>query len=376
MPARLAVGLVGTGFIGGVHARSIARAGGELVGVCASTPQRSHEAARRLGAAQAFDKANDLVTADGVDVVHIAAPNAMHAELTMAALHAGKHVVCEKPLAVFSSDAEQMWQTAQERNLVGAVPFVNRFHPMAREARAQLGAGRHGVVHTVHGSYLQDWMLAADTTNWRVDAHLGGPSRAFADIGSHWVDLAEWLTGDRIVELVADTAVSVAQRPTGERQSFTAGAADPDAPKRHVETEDVASMLFRTSGGASGALIVSQVAAGRKNRLFIEVDASRGSVAFDQEDAEHLWMGSAQGARKLAREPLELSENARRYAVLPAGHAQGFQDCFDAFVADVYRSIHTRRPVEGLPTFADGMRSARIVEAVLSSAAQRIWIGV
>jgi predicted dehydrogenase len=372
----LRVGLVGTGFIGGVHARSIAAAGADLVAVASSTPARAQSAALRLGAGRAVDKGLDLVTAGDIDVVHIAAPNDLHAELTLAALEAGKHVVCEKPLATTVADASRMCALAQARGLVGAVPFVNRFHPMAREARVLVASGSYGAVHTVHGSYLQDWLLDPDATNWRVDAVRGGPSRAFADIGSHWVDLAEWITGDRIVELVATTSINVADRPVGERETFSTEPTGPDADRAAATTEDTACVVFRTDGGASGTLTVSQVAAGRKNRLWIEVDAQRNSITFDQEDAEHLLIGDGTGTRTLARDPIQLSSAARPYAVLPAGHPQGFQDCFDAFVRDVYRSIGDGAPVDGLPTFEDGLRSARVVDAVLASTRKHSWIEV
>jgi predicted dehydrogenase len=247
---------------------------------------------------------------------------------------------------------------------------------MAREARARVADGSYGAVHTVHGSYLQDWLLDPDATNWRVDAVRGGPSRAFADIGSHWVDLAEWITGDRIVELVATTSINVADRPAGERETFSVEPLAFDAGRAPATTEDTACVLFRTSGGATGTLTVSQVAAGRKNRLWIEVDAQRNSVTFDQEDAEHLRIGDDAGAQTLARDPNQLSASARPYAVLPAGHPQGFRDCFDTFVRDVYRSIDDGGPVDGLPTFADGLRSAQVVEAVLASTRAHSWIEV
>lgn len=405
MSTRLRVGLVGTGFIGSVHARSIHAAGADLVGVAASDPQRSQEAAHRLGARRAFASALDLVTDDGVDVVHITTPNDLHHPLALAALEAGKHVVCEKPLALSAADAAELRAAADARGLVGAVPFVNRFHPMAREARDQLLRGDHGSVHTIHGSYLQDWLLDPRGTNWRVASDRGGPSRAFADIGSHWCDLAEWLTGDRLTEVSATTSTVVAERPVGGGATFSGrsdlhgaplvadtgavdteiadtgaadtGAVDPEiADTGAVDTEDVACLVFRTAGGATGALTVSQVAAGRKNRLWIEIDATRHSVAFNQEEPEQLRVGAQRGADLLARDPGGLSAGSRPYAVLPAGHVQGFHDCFDAFVRDVYRTVGSGVVVEGLPTFADGERSARIVEAVLASADKHAWIEV
>ena len=239
---------------------------------------------------------------------------------------------------------------ASAAGCLGAVPFVNRFHPMAREARALVAGGSCGAVHTVHGSYLQDWLLDPDATNWRVDAVRGGPSRAFADIGSHWVDLAEWITGDRIVELVATTSINVADRPSVDRETFSTEPPGSDAGSRadHRPRTRLACS-FAPAAGPAGTLTVSQVAAGRKNRLWIEIDAEHNSVTFDQEDAEHLRIGDGIGARPCARDPNQLSSAAQPYAVLPAGHAQGFQDCFDAFVRDVYRSIDDGAPREGLP---------------------------
>jgi predicted dehydrogenase len=375
-------GLVGTGFIGSVHARSLRAAGITLAGVASSTPERAEAAARHLGADRAFASALELVQSPGIDVVHIATPNHLHFELTLAALQAGKHVVCEKPLALRLDDALQMAETAERCGLLGAVPFVYRFHPMAREARNRAQSSDHGPVRAVHGSYLQDWLVDPDEANWRVDLELGGPSRAFADIGSHWCDLAEWVTGHRISDLVATTAATVPERPGIGRPTFSAGSTAalrgaPDEPARKpVETEDLACLVLHTDMGAVGTVTVSQVAPGRKNRLWLEVDGERRSVVFDQEMPEELWIGQAASAESIKRDPAVLSEPARRYAILPAGHAQGFHDCFDAFVRDVYASIESGEPVEGLPTFADGVRAARITAAVLESAAKRSWIEV
>ena len=361
MPEQLRVGLVGTGFIGSVHARAIRSTGAQLVAVAASSPDRAREAGRRLRVDTVFDTGLELVTADVVDVVHVAAPNDVHAELSLAALSAGKHVVCEKPLALSVGDAEQMATGAEQRGLIGAVPFVNRFYPMAREARSRVREGGCGVVHTMHGSYLQDWLLSPESDNWRVDARRGGASRAFADIGSHWCDLAEWITADRITELVATTSTVLTERPPGGHP---------------VGTEDVATVLFRTARGVTGVLTVSQVAAGRKNQLRIEVDGTEQSVCFDQSIPDQLWIGGSRESRVVVSDPECLGAEARPYALLPPGHAQGFHDCFDAFVADVYRSIDQGAPVDGLPTFADGARSARIVEAVLASADKHAWTEV
>jgi len=371
---RLRVGVIGTGFVGRIHAHAARKAGAELVGVAASTQNRGVRAAVDLGAGEAFATAAELATDPRLDVVHVCTPNYLHLELAQLAIEAGKHVVCEKPLATSATDARALAQAAERAGVVAAVPFVYRFHPMVREARARILSGAIGRVTLLHGSYLQDWLLGETDTNWRVSAELGGASRAYADIGSHWCDLAEWLTGHRVTELVSTTQSTVTERPVGGSPTFSNG--DGSRESRPVDTEDIACLLFRTDRGALGSLTVSQVAAGRKNRLWIEVDGTAASVAFDQEDSEKLWVGSREASQLLLRDPGTLSEAARPYAVLPAGHAQGFNDCFGTFVSDVYSSIERGELADGLPTFVDGLRAAQIAEAVLDAEDKRAWVEV
>jgi predicted dehydrogenase len=334
--------VVGAGFMGRVHAESVRRAGGRVVAVTAGRPR----AAAVVGADNAYPDLTALLADAEIDVLHVCTPNSTHAEIAHAALSAGIHVICEKPLATNESDAADLVAAAAGR--VAAVPFVYRFHPMVREMRARLMSGEAGIVSSISGSYLQDWLAGAGDHDWRVDPALGGPSRAFADIGSHWCDLAEFVTGDRIARLSALTVV------VHERDGSP--------------TEDIASVHFATRSGVVGTLVVSQVAAGRKNRLHLEVSGTEASFGFDQEDPEKLWVGRREGNTTLLRDPATMSPQAARYARLPAGHAQGYQDCFDAFVADTYRAVRGEDTAEGLPTFDDGLRAVRITEAVLRSA--------
>jgi predicted dehydrogenase len=356
----LRAGIIGTGFMGEVHARAVRSAGATVVAVAGSSPERTESSLVRLGAARAASSALELVASDDIDVVHICTPNHLHEPLAAAALAAGKHVVCEKPLATTRADAERLASAAAAAGAIAAVPFVYRYHPMAREARARVASGETGAVRLVHGSYLQDWLSTPADDNWRVDARLGGASRAFADIGVHWCDLAEFVTGQRIVALAARTVTAHPQR----------GADD-----RTVDTEDAATLLFETDGGAIGTLVASQVTPGRKNRLWLSVDGAESSMAFDQELPETLWVGRRQDVALVQRGSELTSAEARRYSVLPPGHPQGYQDCFNAFVADTYRAIGGEAP-PGLPTFADGLRASVLTEAVLSSAASRAWVEV
>lgn len=359
------VGIVGMGFIGEVHARAVARCGGTLTAVACGTAEKAEAAAQRLGIPQAFTSAEELIVSPDVDVVHICTPNHLHDRLAELALKADKHVVCEKPLAVDSSGAARLAELAAASSRVAAVPFVYRYYPTVREARERLRRGDAGRVHLLHGSYLQDWLAGASQTNWRVDPALGGASRAFGDIGIHWCDLIEFTTGHRITELVASTAT-----PYGARDGVAATTKD-SAPL----TEDLATVMFRTDGGAAGSVVVSQTALGRKNRLWFSIDGEHAAYSFDQELPDSLWVGGQHVSTVVPRGSAVTSSAAAAYTRLPQGHPQGYQDCFDAFVSDVYAAIAGGDP-DGLPTFEDGLRSARITDAVMESTRTRGWVTV
>jgi predicted dehydrogenase len=357
MADRVRSGIIGVGFMGTVHARAVRRAGGIVSRIVGSTPESSRAAAERIGAEFISDTVKDLLAADDVDVVHVCTPNGSHGSLVRAAIAAGRSVVCEKPLAVDAAEARELTGLAEAAGVTATVPFVYRFYPTVREARARVGGGATGPVRLLHGSYLQDWLAEETDDDWRVDAAAGGSSRAFADIGVHWCDLVEFVTGHRITRVAARTVVAVPQRGG-----------------RRVETEDAAVVIFETDRGATGNLTVSQVTHGRKNRLWFSVDGAAESLAFDQENPESLWIGGREVNRHLVRGTGE-SPAASRYGVLPAGHPQGYQDCFDAFVADTYAAFGGDRP-DGLPTFADGLRAARITDAVLTSSRTERWVEV
>ncbi|HWK29736.1 MAG TPA: Gfo/Idh/MocA family oxidoreductase [Solirubrobacter sp.] len=348
------VAIAGTGFIGAVHARSARLAGGRLVGVAASSPERGLLAAATLGAERSFATAEELVESPDVDIVHICTPNHLHQPLAEAALAAGKHVICEKPLALDERGAQTLVDVAESTDLVAAVPFVYRYYPTAREARERVRTGATGPIRLIHGGYLQDWLLLPSDDNWRVDEQLGGASRAFADIGSHWCDMVEHVSGHRITRVSARLLTSVPERVT----------------------EDAAILQFETDRGAIGTAVVSQISAGRKNMLHFELDGAEEAVSFNQEEPETLWVGRREHATLIKRDPAHLSEPAARLATLPPGHPQGYNDCFDAFVADAYAAAVTGERPDGLPVFRDGLRAAHITAAVLSSARTETWVDV
>lgn len=354
----LRTGLLGGGFMAQVHSAAARAAGADLIGIATSSIDRAADAARRLGVLRAETDAAALLDAPDIDVVHVCTPNATHAALALAAIDAGKHVVCEKPLATSAVDARAVADAADARGVVGAVPFVYRYHPMVREARARVAGGELGALLSLDCAYLQDWMLLQDDDDWRADAATGGPSRAFADIGSHLCDLIEFVTGERIARLTART-----------RRVF------PTRGGREVANEDIAALLFELESGAIGTALISQMAPGRKNALSLELHGSAQSARFEQERPEELWFGAREGSRLLLRDPATAAPDAARVQRVPAGHPMGYQDAFDSFIADVHAAIRGEEP-DGLPTFADGVRAAVLTEAVLASAADQSWIEV
>jgi predicted dehydrogenase len=371
MTTRLRAAIAGVGFIGPVHLRAARLANAEIVGISGADPARARAAAAGLGVDRVFESSEALATDPHVDVVHICTPNHAHADLARLAIEAGKHVVCEKPLATTAAAAAELVVLAKRAGVVAAVPFVYRFHPVVREARGRVTDGQAGAIHLIHGSYLQDWLASPDDYNWRVDHVLGGPSRAFADIGTHWCDLVEFVSGHRIARISARTVTVFAERLSGKANAFQRAAGDRQ--RQAVVGEDAVTMMFDTDRGAAGTLVVSQVSQGRKNRLWFELDAANEAIAFDQEDPERLWVGTRDRQLTVLRDPARLSAASARYATLPAGHAQGYGDAFNAFVADTYAAIRDGIAPDGLPTFQDGLRAARITEAVLASARSQTW---
>jgi predicted dehydrogenase len=355
---KMRVAIIGGGFMAEVHSTAARAAGMAPVALLSSNKNSALAAAARLGIDEVYGSIEEMLET-GIDVVHVCSPNVTHLDYSIRAIEAGANVICEKPLATKSEDAVHMVAAARRWGRIGAVPFVYRFHPMVREARQAVKTGALGRILTIDGRYLQDWLLGQADDNWRVDSAVGGQSRAFADIGSHLCDLIEFVTGDRIDWVSARTRVVHKRRGTTTK----------------VSTEDIAAVLFETKNGALGTLMVSQLAPGRKNRLTLDISGDRRSVSFDQEQPESLWIGERGGSRTIVRDPLVLSPDAARLSRLPAGHAQGYQDAFNSFVADCYAATKGAAP-EGLPIFADGLRAVRVTEAVMASARTSDWVRV
>jgi predicted dehydrogenase len=372
----LRTGVVGTGFIGGVHVEALRRLGIEVVGVVGSSPER----ARAKALAPVVSTYEELLADHAVDVVHLTTPNHLHYPQVKQALAAGKHVVCEKPLAMTSEQSAELVELAVRSGLVHCTNFNLRFYPQVQQARALVREGAVGAIWNVHGGYLQDWLLLPTDWNWRLEPEKGGELRAVADIGSHWLDLVQFVTGMRVRSLLADlaTTIPVRQRPAGEVETF-AGATDVEREETEMTTEDLAHILLRFDDGARGSLVASQVSAGRKNSLRFEVDGSQAALAWDSERNEELWLGHRGKPNDiLLRDPALFAPEARARTGLPAGHAEGFADTFKELYSAVYTAVAAGGPPErpDYPTFADGHWENVLGDAVALSNRERRWVEV
>ena len=375
MAARPSAALVGTGFIAAVHLDALRRLGVDVFGVVGSSPDRAAEA----GFGEVYGSLGELLEDDRVDVVHLTTPNHLHYPQAKQALAAGKHVVCEKPLALTAAESRELAELADAAGVVHCTNFMARFYPLVQQARSLVREGSLGEIWNVHGSYLQDWLLRPTDWNWRLEPERGGELRAIGDIGSHWLDLVQFVTGSRIVEVFADlqTVIPVRRRPVGAVQTFAQTEAEGEDVA--IATEDLAHLLLRFEGGASGAVTVSQVSAGRKNMLAFELDAAEAALAWSSERPEELWLGHRDRANEvLMRDPSLLQPTARETTTLPGGHAEGFAETFRELYRRVYRAVESGGPPAELdyPTFADGHWENVLGEAIALSSRERRWIEV
>jgi predicted dehydrogenase len=371
--------LIGTGFIGPVHAEALRRLGIRLVGVLGSTPEKSAAAAKRLHIPRGYANLDDLLADTEAQVVHVASPNRHHFEQCRRALAAGKHVVCEKPLAMNSRESVELVALADRSRSVAAVCYNIRFYPLCLEARARIEQGWLGDIYHVTGSYEQDWLLGESDFNWRVLAEEGGALRAVADIGTHWLDLVQFVTGQKVTEVCADlaTLLPVRRRPRGSVETFQNKSNQPrETESVRIDTEDYGSVLCRLEGGGRGCFTVSQVTAGRKNCLRFEVAGSKGALAWDSERPNELWLGWRDKPNELLiRDPALLQPSVRPHADFPGGHNEGFPDTFKHLFRAVYDYINKgdRQAPRNFPTFTDGHREIVLCEAILRSHRQHCW---
>jgi predicted dehydrogenase len=372
--------IVGTGFIGPVHIEALRRLGRPIVGVLGSSAAKSNEAAKSLGIERGYATYEELLADTRVRTVHLTSPNHLHFDQCRQALAAGKHVICEKPLAMNVRESSELVTLAQEKSLVAAVCYNIRFYPLCLEVREWIASGRLGEIYHITGSYVQDWLLHDTDFNWRVLAEEGGDLRAIADIGTHWLDLIQSMTGLHVTEVCADlkTVWPVRRRPRGPVQTFQAGPSD-DLIDVEITTEDYGSVLLHFDHGARGCFSVSQVCAGRKNCLRFEIAGSAASLAWNSEHPNELWIGERDRPNELlTRDPALLHAKARAHTDYPGGHNEGFPDTFKQLFRSIYGYIDqgdfsAPRP---FPTFADGHREIALCQAILQSQRKRAWVGV
>ena len=375
----MSVLLVGSGFIGPVHLEALRRLGRPIAGVVASSPEKADAAARSLGVPRGYPTLADALTDPAVTSVHLTSPNRHHFAQSRMVLEAGRHVICEKPLAMTPAESRALVDLAAKSPGASAVCYNVRFYPLCLEMRERIAAGELGDIHHVTGSYVQDWLLHDTDFNWRVLAEEGGALRAIADIGTHWLDLMQFVVGRHVSEVCADlrTVLPTRYRPAGTSETFSSKLEKPKATVAvPIDTEDYGSVLFHLDGGAGGVFSVSQVFAGKKNAIRLEIAGSKGSFAWDSERPNELWIGRRDRANELLlRDPGLLSPAVRPFANYPGGHNEGFPDSFKQLFRAVYATIDGS-PIGGYPTFADGHREIVLCDAILRSRQSRRWESV
>ena len=372
--------VIGSGFIGTVHIEALRRIGVRITGLLESSPELGASRAAELSLAGSYASLAELLADDAVQVVHVTSPNALHHPQVKQILAAGKHVVCEKPLALTSAQSAELAALAEASGLVNAVNFNLRFYPLNQHVAGLVAAGGLGDVRLVTGHYFQDWLMYDTDWNWRLEKDDGGTLRAVGDIGSNWLDLMGFLTGRRIEAVVADlsTFIPVRQRPAGPVQTFSTERAVETVPVT-IETEDVATILIRFEGGARGSCAISQMSAGRKNSLTYEVDGSAAAAAWDSVQPEQLWIGHRdQPNELLLRNPALMNAAGRSTARLPGGHVEGFADTFGAAFSAIYDDVMAGGPSAGrrYANFGDGHEEMLIGDAVLESSRTGRWVAV
>jgi predicted dehydrogenase len=371
--------VVGTGFIGAVHLSTLRRLGIPIVGVLGSSATRGADRARALGVAKAYGSLDELLADPAVQVVHVTSPNVAHYGQVKAILAAGKHVICEKPLAMTSAQSAEMVAMARASGKVAAVCYNTRFYPLNQHAHGMMRAGELGDLRLITGHFHQDWLAKDTDWNWRLEAAEGGPLRSVSDIGTHWVDLTNFVTGQKPVSVMADLATFIPERqkPIGPVETFTSTKGPTET--RKIETDDAATILLRYGNGGRGMMSTSQVSHGRRGLLSWDISGSKASAAWSAEHPEDLWIGHRDAPNQvLLRDPSLMNPTGAAAAFMPGGHPEGFADTWAAFFTQVYRDVARGGRGEGSTwaTFDDGHYEMLLCDAVLESAANGTWANV
>lgn len=369
--------VIGAGFVGRAHIEALRRIPVRVKGTLVSSGDRTSAAVKALGLERAYASVDEIAADREITAVHICTPNYVHFEQSAKLLRAGKHVMCEKPLAMDSRESAQLVALAKETGRVDGVAHNLRYYPLCIQAKSLIESGAIGNVRLVHGGFLQDWLTYPTDWNWRLESKLGGELRAVSDIGTHWLDLIQWLTGCKVTELCADlaTVIPVRQKPRGHVESFSS-AGNVATDEIPISTDDYASVLVHLEHGIHGVFTVSQVSPGRKCALNFEINGSEGSLSWNGEDPNTLWIGRRNEPNgKLIKDPSLLSKEARPYAAYPGGHAEGYPDTFVQLFHDFYNYIAAGNfnAPRRFPTFQTGHDELLLCEAIQKSAKSRSW---
>ncbi|GGE12331.1 dehydrogenase [Marinithermofilum abyssi] len=373
------IGIVGTGFSARAHVEAIRRIPGlEVVSVVSRSKERAEAFARKFGIPKALDGVQELIADQDVDAVHNCTPNDRHFVVNRAVLEGGKPLLSEKPLAMTSEETAELAALAERAGVAAGVCFNYRHYPLVRQMKESIRANEIGKVHLVHGGYLQDWLLYDTDYNWRLSREQGGASRAIADIGSHWCDTVQYVLGQKITEVFADlkTVHPVRYRPQEDASTFSSSKEMEQSEAVDIDTEDCGHVLVHFSNGATGVFTVSQVSAGRKNKLHFEIAGQHGTFAWDQERPNQLWMGKRDEAnRVLMRDPALLRAEAAEMAHYPGGHEEGWPDGLKNLIANFYAAVRGESSQE-VASFSDGHAIMKIIEAILQSHQTRQWVSI
>jgi predicted dehydrogenase len=374
--ATIGAAVIGTGFIGTVHLGALRRLGVPVAGVLGSTPARGAERAAALGVPRCYGSLDEMLSDPAVAVVHVTSPNHAHFDQVRAILSAGRHVICEKPLAMTSAQSAEMVAMARSSGKVAAVCYNTRFYPLNQQARGMVAAGELGDIRLVSGRYHQDWLAKPTDWNWRLEAEKGGELRSVGDIGTHWVDLTGFITGLRATSVMADLATIIPERerPLGPVETFSTSRGATE--QRPITTDDVATILLRYPGGARGVMSTSQISRGRKNCMAWEIAGSLASAAWVSDAPDQMWIGQRDGPNQVLERDASLMNALGAAATsLPGGHVEGFADTFHAFFRQVYGDIAAgaRRQGSTWASFEDGHYEMLFCDAVLRSAAKGGW---
>lgn len=379
---KIRVGIIGSGMMGPIHTEALRRLGYvEVVALAEANDELARAKSQALHIPKGYGDFRALIADPDVEVVHNCTPNAVHFEVSKAIIQAGKHVVSEKPLARNAKESAELVELAQKAGVVNAIHFNYRNYPLVQHMRAMVQSGALGRLYLQHGSYLQDWLILDTDYNWRIEPAAGGDSRAVADIGSHWFDTTQFITGDPVVEVMADltTVHKTRKKPKKPMETYAGKllTAD-DYAEVAVSTEDCAHVLFRTRSGAPGSVVVSQVSAGRKNRLYLEIDYANGALEWDQEEPNTLWIGRRERPNEaLIKDGSLMAPEVRPFAHYPGGHPEGYSEGPYNLFQQVYAHIAAGGKGKATySTFEDGHNEIAICEAILQSSKSRAWTKV